>query len=106
MSLKDKIKILFGYKYKTFVFIGNVFGEFSVHCSLTVPIETSYIPDPQNYFPDSVTIWNRTPKAIRYDKTLTKEIMYWLTNTFDRIAYEREGLIRDGKGLYLQPYLV
>jgi hypothetical protein len=105
--MKDWLKKLFGHKYKTYVFYGNVMNEFGIHCSLTVLIDNKVLPDPEYYFKDSVTIWDRKPKAVRYDKALTKQIMYWLTSNFDRINYEREGYIaKDGKGRYLQPYLI
>lgn len=65
-------KKLIGYKYVTYEFEGDCYGEFYVNSAITCDIEDIKIPNPDTYFKSSVINWGFTPKFIKYSKDMPK----------------------------------
>lgn len=65
---------LIGYRFITYKFIGNCFGEFSVESAITTDIEDKNIPDPDNFFYSSVICWDKDSKTVTYTKSMPNKV--------------------------------
>lgn len=73
--MKQFFKKLFGYKYVTYVFDGDMFGEMTVHSALTRSIDDDkLVMNPDKYFRSSVIVWETEPKQVLYHKTLPRKM--------------------------------